>query len=278
MTFQKMNSKIVFSVLLAFLLGLSGCVAAAESSAPGDDPPNYVYDNGIVRIEVRENSAPNIVYFTAEIWLSDPKQLQSAFSMNKFNAATESVEDIAERNGAILAINGDFATFNEGGIILRNGEVFRKKKSTRQLLVIDQNGDFIPYQRPPKSPDDAAKEFLEQGVWQTLVFGPVLVENGEAVPIPEKFFLKPAAREPRTAIAQIGPLHYLWMVVDGRQDEYSQGVSMARLQELLIEHGAQVGFNLDGGGSSTLYFNGNIINRPANGGQRKVPDILFIAK
>lgn len=240
--------------------------------------PTYQYEDDRVRIEVRRFSDNAIVYFTVEMWLSDSTQLRTAFSQDRFDGRTESVYDIAERNGAIVAVNGDFATFNNGGIILRNGELYRSNRSTRQLLVIDKNGDFIPYVTPPENPEEAAQAFLAEGVWQTLVFGPVLVAEGEAVPLPEKFFINTAAKEPRTAIAQKGPLHYLLLVVDGRQAGYSVGVSLSRLQALLLEHGAITGFNLDGGGSTTLYFDGEIINKPANGGQRQVPDILFVPK
>lgn len=239
--------------------------------------PTYQYEDSQARVEIRRCEDNNIVYFAVELWLTDATQLRTAFARDRFDSGTESVLDIAARNGAIVAINGDFATFNNGGIILRNGELFRSNRSSRQLLVIDQNGDFIPYTTSPAEPEAAAETFLAEGVWQTLVFGPVLVAEGEAVPLPEKFFISTAAKEPRTAIAQKGPLHYLLLVVDGRQAGYSVGVSLGRLQELLLEHGAITGFNLDGGGSSTLYFDGEIINKPANGGQRHVPDILFVS-
>lgn len=249
---------------------------AMPTPLPGPTPTtSYTSEDGI-RIEVTRHSVKNVIYFAAEVWLTDIKQLRSAFSSDVFDGATEQVSDIAERNRAVLAINGDFATFNNGGIIIRNGEVYRTNRSTRQLLLIDSNGDFIPHIDPPERAEEAAEDFLAQGIWHTLVFGPVLVDDGEAVPLPEKFFINTRAVEPRTAIAQLGPLHYLLLVVDGRQDGYSQGVSLSRLQELLLDHGAVTAFNLDGGGSSTLYFQGNVLNKPANGDERRVPDILYI--
>lgn len=252
----------------------------SPSPSPRPGPtPTYEFENDEVRVEVVRHEIKNVTYFAAELWLSDVRQLLSAFSYDRYNASAEPVEDIAERNDAILAVNGDFATFNNGGIILRNGELFRANRSTRHLLVIDQNGDFIPMTDPPENSEDAAQGYLEQGVWQTLVFGPVLVENGEATELPDKFFISTGlALEPRTAIGQLGDLHYLILVVDGRKPGYSQGVSLSRLQELFVLHGVKTAFNLDGGGSTTLYFDGKVINRPANGGQRHVPDILYVKK
>ena len=68
-------------------------------------------------------------------------------------------------------------------------------------------------------------------------------------------------REPRTAIGQLGPLHYLILVVDGRQDA-SQGMLFSELQDTFVSYGVISAYNLDGGGSSTLYYNGEVINSP----------------
>lgn len=251
--------------------------ADAPTPVPGPTPL-AAYEAGGTRVEIMEHEIKNVVYYTAEIWLEDAAALRSAFSSDRFDSGTESVKDIAVRNDAILAINGDFATFNTGGIIIRNGEGFRANKSTRHLLVIDREGNFAAYMAPPEDPKAASEAFLAEGVLHTLVFGPVLVDQGEAASIPESFFINPRALEPRTAILQLGPLHYMFLVVDGRREGHSQGVSIARLQELCLEHGAVSAFNLDGGGSSTLFFDGEIVNRPANGGQRQVSDILFISR
>ncbi len=240
-------------------------------------PPSYVYHSDALRIEISENNVDGVVYFIAEVWLTDPSQLRSAFSSETFNGATETVKDIAIRNEALLAINGDFATFNNGGIIIRNGELFRENRSTRQLLVIDANGDFHTYVDPPENAEEAAKEYVANGVWQTLVFGPVLVADGKEVPLPEDFFVNTrGAREPRTVVAQVENLHYLILVADGRIDGYSKGFTMKEAQNIMFQYGVETAFNLDGGGSTTIFFNGAVLNRPANGAARRVPDILFI--
>jgi len=253
----------------------------SEATAPPEPlvpQAGWAYQNDSIRIEIAEHQTRNSVYFTVELWLSDIHQLQSAFSSNQFDSATETVEDIAVRHDAILAINGDFATFNNGGIIIRNGTLYRSNKSTRQLLTIGSNGDFHALVNPPEDSKNAAQRFMEQGVWQTCVFGPLLVENGQPVEMPKKFFIKPTAHEPRTAIAQIGPLHYLIIIADGRQGGYSRGITLEELRDLFILYGVKTAFNLDGGGSTTLYFDGKVLNRPANGNARRVPDIFFVAR
>ncbi len=85
---------------------------------------------------------------------------------------------------------------------------------------------------------------------------------------------KPGRLEPRTAIGQVGPLHYLLVVVDGRQDGYSAGMTLPELQQLFIRYGAQTAMNLDGGGSAEMWFQGEILNKPAGGKERSVSDII----
>ena len=85
----------------------------------------------------------------------------------------------------------------------------------------------------------------------------------------------PNRREPRTAIGQIGPLHYVVVVADGRQDGYSAGMTLPELQALFLELGAHTAMNLDGGGSAEMWFQGEVISQPSGGRERGVSDILF---
>ena len=72
--------------------------------------------------------------------------------------------------------------------------------------------------------------------------------------------------------------HYVFFVVDGRDEGYSRGVTMTELAQIMTDLGCQCAYNLDGGGSSAMYFNGSIINQPSNGGERATSDILYIAQ
>lgn len=268
------------------LIILDEFVFVEDTSSPPPPPSEtpapqagILYDESGLRIEIIKHEIQGTVYYTAELWLSDIQQLRSAFSGNAFDSETETVFDIAQRNNALFAFNGDFATFNNGGIIIRNGELFRSNKSTRQTLMIDENGDFQIMTDSPQNTKKKAEEMLAEGIWHTCVFGPVLVKNSMPVELPKQFFINTkGAKEPRTAIAQLGPLHYLVVIVDGRLEEYSEGMSLSQLQEVFLEYEAITAFNLDGGGSTTLYYNGEVLNVPATGHLRRVPDIFYIAK
>ena len=82
--------------------------------------------------------------------------------------------------------------------------------------------------------------------------------------------------QPRTAIGVIDENHFVFVVVDGRETGYSRGVTMTELAEIMQGLGATEAYNLDGGGSSELWFNGEVVNQPSNGGERATSDILYI--
>ena len=127
--------------------------------------------------------------------------------------------------------------------------------------------------------ETSAEELQEAGAGQILSFGPTLIENGEIMVRTEKGTRRGEEGNPRTAIAMIAPLHYLFVVVDGRT-EASEGLTLYELAQFLQSLGAEMAYNLDGGGSSTLYFNGEVINAPTSDGrkfrERSVSDIVYI--
>lgn len=90
---------------------------------------------------------------------------------------------------------------------------------------------------------------------------------------------KAKTSNPRTAIGIVEEGHYLFVVSDGRTDE-SAGLSLHDLAEFMQSIGAKTAYNLDGGGSSTMYFNGEIVNNPTTNGrsiqERSVSDIVYI--
>ena len=86
---------------------------------------------------------------------------------------------------------------------------------------------------------------------------------------------------PRTAIGQAGPLHYFLVVSDGRTKQ-SPGMSLLQLAQVMQELGCETAYNLDGGGSSAIWFNGKILNKPTTYGkvieERSISDIVYIGK
>ena len=124
---------------------------------------------------------------------------------------------------------------------------------------------------------------IADGVWNTLSFGPALLQDSaivdgiDSVEVDTNFGNHSIQGEqPRTAVGVIGSNHLVFVAVDGRSPGYSAGVTMTELAQIMQGLGATTAYNLDGGGSSTLWFDGEVVNRPSNGGERGTSDILYI--
>ena len=226
------------------------------------------------------SGSDTVTYYVADVTLSDATTLQSAFAKDQFGEnITELTSEIAADNNAIFAINGDYYGFRDTGIVIRNGVVFRDAPA-REGLVFYTDGTVEIYDETTTS----AEQLLADGAWNTLSFGPAIVADGAVVDGIEDIEIDTnignhsiQGDQPRTAVGVIDENHLVFVVVDGRQSGYSEGVTLTELADIMIDLGATTAYNLDGGGSSTMYFDGEVINSPSNGGERATSDILYIA-
>lgn len=242
-------------------------------------PGELSYDTERLTVSIEQKKKDGMTYFVCDIRLSDVSQLRTAFAGDDFRSGIyEAVSDIADRYSPVLAINADFCRYHRDGVIIRNGEVLRRQNITKHhLLVVDKDGNLSAQTDRTGKQGLVANKLEQAETWQTFEFGPVLVENGEAAALPRSFYINcnDGYYEPRTAIGQKGPLHYVVIVVDGRRDGYSTGASIPQLQQLFLDEGVDFAFNLDGGGSTTLYFLGEVINMPSGGKERSVSDVIM---
>lgn len=235
------------------------------------------YSDENIEITITEYRQYDSSIYVADIVLSSPDYLQTAFAQNAYGRnVTEKTSEISERAGAILAINGDYYGTREEGYVLRNGVLYRSTAAAGQKdLVIYADGSVSII-----SEDEiTAEALLETGAQQILSFGPSLIEDGAITVSEEDEVGKAKASNPRTAVGVIDDLHYVFVVSDGRTDE-SAGLSLVQLAGFMKSLGVITAYNLDGGGSSTMYFNGQIINEPTTNGksikERSVSDIVYI--
>ncbi|NLD51474.1 MAG: phosphodiester glycosidase family protein [Clostridiales bacterium] len=269
------------AALLLILMSLTGVTMAQQNWAAPCVPAPYdhAYQSDTLSVAIKRYERDGIVYWVADVQVKDAKQLKAGLSSDKPNGREEQMEAIASRNGAVIAINGDYYGAHKYGTIIRNGQLIRSTRTTRNMLIVDQFGDMsVRVDRDQDKVPQLGNDLAAQGVWQTFEFGPELVRDGQAVTFSPKFDVistRDTRREPRTALGQIGPLHYIIVVADGRQDGYSKGMTLPELQQVFIEHGAVTAMNLDGGGSTELWFQGNVISHPFGGGKRTISDIVF---
>ena len=268
------------ALALTLLLGITVPAYALEVQPPcTTEPYAYQYMDDTRAISINAVKQDDLTYFVVDIQLASVMDFHTALSSDQANGALECVSTLASRNGAVLAINGDDYGTHAFGTIIRNGTLIRARNTTRNLLAVDLAGDMsVKVDRANENPNEMSKQMVADGVWQTFEFGPELVRDGQAVKFSKAFDVistNPSRKEPRTAIGQIGPLHYILIVVDGRQEGYSDGMTLQDLQQLFLQYGAQTAMNLDGGGSTELWFQGQILNQPCGGEERYVSDILY---
>lgn len=242
------------------------------------------YTDGATSVTVSRvvtgSGADTVTYYVADVVLSDATTLRSAFANDQFGEnIIDETSDIAAQNGAVFAVNGDYYGFRDTGIVIRNGIVFRDEPA-REGLVFFADGTVEVYDETTTSAD----ELLARGAWNTLSFGPAIVEDGTAVAGIESVEIDTnfgnhsiQGEQPRTAVGVIDENHLVFVVVDGRDEGYSRGVTLTELADIMVGLGATTAYNLDGGGSSTIYFDGEVLNQPSNGGERGTSDILYVA-
>ena len=238
---------------------------------------SYTGANGTVKVEqiATGSGDDTVTYYVATVKLTDATALKSAFANNQFGRnITQKTSTIASNNNAIFAINGDYYGFRSSGIVIRNG-------GTRAGLAFYRDGSVKIYDETSTN----GQKLVKQGVWNTLSFGPSLVKNGKIVDGIDDVEIDTnfgnhsiQGNQPRTLVGAKKDGTLVFVVVDGRDAGYSRGVTMTEAAKIMLEQGCVTAYNLDGGGSSTMYFNGEVINEPSNGGERGTSDILYVEK
>ncbi|EGF22380.1 exopolysaccharide biosynthesis protein [Streptococcus sanguinis SK1058] len=252
---------------------------AASNAAETATVTDTSYSDDNISVTLTEKTVSNTQVYIADMTVSSSEYLKTAFAQNTYgNNVTAKTSETAANNNAILAINGDYYGANTTGYVIRNGVVYRdtvREDSSNGDLAIYKDGSFKIIYEDQVSADQLVKD----GVVNLLAFGPSLVENGEIVVDTNSEVGQSMSSNPRTAIGIIDENHYIIIVSDGRTSE-SEGLSLYQMAEIMKSYGVKTAYNLDGGGSSTLYFNGQVINKPTTNGntisERSVSDIVYI--
>ncbi|MDO4901028.1 phosphodiester glycosidase family protein [Actinomyces sp.] len=243
------------------------------------------YTSSLTSVSIEQVSTGSgddtVTYYVADIQAGDATAVRSAFANNAYGTNITALPSaMATEHDAILAVNGDYYGFRSDGILIRNGVIYRDD-GVRDGIAFYADGRVEVYDETGTD----AQTLLDAGVWNTLSFGPALVRGGsvlagiDAVEVDTNVGNHSIqGTQPRTALGAITDGHYALVVVDGRNKGYSRGATMTELAQIMADLGCDCAYNLDGGGSSTLWFNGEVVNRPSNGGERETSDILYIAK
>ena len=237
------------------------------------------YESAGIAITITTQRKYDTEIYIADVTIKDISYLRAGLAGGAFGRnVKDTTSAMAEENNAILAINGDYYGFRDSGLVMRNGYFYRDTARTAgddDALIIYKDGHMEIL-----GESDANIEALAKDAIQIFSFGPGLIQNGEIL-VDEFSEVEHAMRSnPRTAIGEISPLHYIFLVSDGRTRE-SEGLSLRELAQFMQELGCKTAYNLDGGGSSVMWFMGKVMNQPTNGrkdGERRVSDIVYIGR
>lgn len=212
-------------------------------------------------------------YHIADIYIASMENF-TAYTANDGVSyfATQDVIEMSEVSNALVAISGDFITYQKGGFLICNGETYAETTNNVSICALFPDGTMETYD----AKDYDIEDIKNRGAVQVWSFGPVLLdENGK---VRDRYDMPTAVSypNPRSAIGYYEPGHYCFVVVDGRQDGYAKGMSIPQLAQLFEDLGCTKAYNLDGGGSAVMVFNHERYSQQSNGGGRKLGDILLI--
>ena len=250
--------------------------SSGTSTATVNTATAYEDDTKVIAIETYERNSTQI--HVAIVTIKGDASIKTALADETYGRNVKAKNSTtAQSVNAVLAVNGDYYGARDAGYVIRNGQLLRSdsQDANQEDLVIYQDGSFEII----REGDITAQELLNKGAVQVLTFGPALIENSQVAVDSTDEVGKAMASNPRTAIGVIDDKHYVLVVSDGRTDE-SKGLSLKELADFMKELKVTTAYNLDGGGSSTMYFNGQIINKPTTNGhnieEREVSDIVYL--
>ena len=231
----------------------------------------YEYKSSTLNIKLERKSVHGISYWVAHIKTSNAKQLKSALSNGTYGGSRQTTSDAVSSNGGIIGVNGSAFDYGTGkpsplGMCIKNGIIYGDYMTSYSVMAVKKDGTiYTPAQGL------MGKNLLAAGVKDTYNFGPVLIKDGEAQ-LPwaetEKYY-------PRTAVGMVKPNDYVLLVTDtGRYN----GLNHWDMVNIFKSYGCTYAYNLDGGGSATLYFNGKVMNKLIGNTQRPCADFLYFTR
>ncbi len=280
-------------ILVALLVSSPSLVAGAESMAAFEPLPintaapyapikdRYLPDMGgyvddslsvLIRKERSEEYATDVLI--VDIDIKDVSQLRTARAGKYGSKATALVTEMANRNNAVIAMNGDYFSYHDFGYVVRNGVMLRDRPTPDfDIMIIDTKGDVTLMVRPDRAMVDA----FPGEVLHAFSFGPALVIDGQGVAEPGRCDSANKTTQ-RIAFCQRGPLSYSIVSTEGPENTNGRGFTIKEFIDYLVSKGEyQQAYNLDGGSSSTVAFQKQKINSISAGKTRYVADIIYFA-
>ena len=216
--------------------------------------------------------------------IHDPTRVRIGCT-GKLGTQGEKTSQIAKEYNAIAAINGGGFTDKSSnskaiwtgtgafpeGVVIENGQVVYPKEGIKNTTKILGHIAGITYDGLLLVGNYSLKDLIQKNIRDAIVYGPPLIMNG----IPQSD-INNQGTAPRTAIGQRADGSILFLVADGRQ-LLKVGATIQDIQNIMIQENAINAINLDGGASTTMYYEGQVLNNPSDKfGERPIPTIFYV--
>lgn len=270
-------------------MALPGCAQAAKLPIDVSGGMPYqekycvaenVYEDASIRVEVSSKQVDKTLVHIARVKIADPSQLRTAPAYSFDRDQTAPTTAIAERVNAVLAINGDYYSYQSqsGGYMIRQGQLYLNRPfKNRDVLIIDGSGDF--HIEHGVTEEALAKYDDLGGIVNSFNFGPGLIVDGVPIEDYKSDYNMSHDKAARACIAQVkrGELEYLCVVSEGTDDSRGGGMTLAEFTDFVATLGVENAYNLDGGNSSALIYLGQKMNAADNYRHRPLSDIIYFA-
>ena len=247
-----------------------------ERSFFQNSPIGYYFDETILSVVWKEKVGNRVCTF-AEVKVADGSQLRRALAGDSYSSSIQlKASDMARAVNAVVAINGDFYAFRQAGVVVYKRNLYRFSPSSLDTCFFTASGDMIFSHAGELKSAEATEQFIaDNDIIFSTSFGPILVENGEIYHTSFYPVGEISSIFARSAIGKIDNLHYLMMVTS--TETAASGMHASDAAQIMYDNGCYMAYELDGGQTAVIVFNGLPANKIVYGAERTMSDILYFA-
>ena len=220
---------------------------------------------------------PNEAYssnvYIADIYVAQIENFATCFAYGSYGYyAAENPVSLAKRAGALIAINGDYCNNQTEGFLVRNGEIYFTEQTVNDIAVLYYDGTMETYAYDAYSVDD----IIARSPYQSWKFGPELLDSDGHAKESFNISSEISYENPRAGMGYYEPGHYCFIMVEGRSVNGSRGLTIDEFAQLFEELGCKAAYNVDGGASAVMMFNGKAVTQQSNA--RDLGEIMLICE
>lgn len=237
----------------------------------------YYLDDTILAITWKQR-VENTAFTFAEVKLVHPSQFRRHLSGEGFGSGKLALtSEMAQSVNAVVGCSGDYYSYRRRGLVIVDGKAEKYVSGLDDTCYINGEGDMIlERDQEFKTVEDVQAYADENDIRFSLSFGPILVKDGENV-CPKNYDLgEVKERYSRAAICQMDKLHYLYIAA-GMEGEAFGLMTMRTFSKHVAATGCQQAYALDGGQTTTIVLNNEVINHVNYGSERRISDIIYFA-